>query len=106
MSMRLLVLAACAAALAACGQQPASQTYPPQFELNFIRACQAQGPSQAFCACNWEKVEAEIAPADFAAFERLPATEQASHPVQQQIERFALECADQLQPPPEDPPPP
>jgi predicted small lipoprotein YifL len=103
--MRVLILAAAAATLAACGQS-APETYPPQFVLNFMRACQAQGPSQQFCACTWEKVETAVAPADFAAFERLPVTEQATHPVQQQIERFALECAAQLQPPVEDPPPP
>jgi hypothetical protein len=103
--MRVLIFAACTAVLTACGQS-APETYPPQFELNFMRACQAQGPSQAFCACNWQMVEREISPADFAAFERLPAAERSSHPVQQQIERFAIECSAQLQPLTEDPPPP
>jgi len=102
--MRVTIFAALAA-LAACGQS-APETYPPQFELNFMRACQAQGPSSQFCGCTWEKIEAEVAPADFASFERLPAAEQPSHPVQQQIEQFALECAAQPQTPTEEPPAP
>jgi hypothetical protein len=93
------------AALGACGQQDAA-TYPPQYELNFMRACQAQAPNHAVCSCSWEKIESEIAPADFAAFERLPANEQASHPLYAQIERHALECRDQPEAAPEDPPAP
>ena len=103
--MRMTILAALAA-LAACGQPSAPETYPPQFELNFMRGCQAQGPTQAFCSCTWDKIEAEISPADFEAFDRLPAYEQASQPLQQQIESFALECSAQMQPPTEQPPAP
>jgi hypothetical protein len=93
------------AALAACGQQPAN-TYPPQYELNFMRACQAQGPPSGVCPCTWEKIEREIPPDQFAAFERLPANEQVTHPVYSQLERYALECAGESDPPPQAPPTP
>lgn len=94
-----------AAALAGCGQQEAD-TYPPQYELNFMRACQAQGPSGNVCPCTWEKIEREIPPDEFAAFELLPASEQAAHPLYSQIERYALECRDQNDAPAEAPPAP
>ncbi len=92
-------------ALAACGQS-APTTYPPQYELNFMRACQAQGPAQGICPCIWGKIVADVPPADFAAFELLSAEEQAQHPLNQQIERYALECAAELPPPSETPPAP
>jgi hypothetical protein len=93
-------------ALASCGQQ-AANTYPPQYELNFMRACQAQGPGlQSLCTCTWEKIEREIPPDDFAAFERLPANEQTTHPMRERIERYALVCRQQTDPAPEDPPEP
>jgi hypothetical protein len=91
--------------LAACGEQEA-KTYPPQYELNFMRACQAQAPTLTLCTCTWEKIEREIAPDDFAAFELLPAGEQARHPLYSQIERYAVECRDQPESLPDDPPPP
>jgi hypothetical protein len=103
--MRVMILAALTM-LAACGHSAPDTTYPPQFELNFMRACQAQGTTAAFCSCTWDRIEAEVAPADFAEFERLAPTEQASHPLQQQIEEFALACAPQTQAPDEDPPAP
>jgi hypothetical protein len=92
--MRMTVLAAFAV-LAACGR-PADATYPPQYELNFMRACLAQAPPQGMCPCIWDKIESDVAPADFAAFDRLSPAEQQSHPLQQQIERYALDCAADL----------
>lgn len=86
------------AVLAACGQS-APATYPPQYELNFMRACQAQGATTAVCGCIWERIETEVPPADFAAFERLSAAEQTGHAMQQQIEQFALSCAAPAQAP-------
>jgi hypothetical protein len=77
-------------ALAACGK--ASQGYPPDYEFNFTRACATQGAGAAYCACTWDKIEANIPAADFAAFERLPAAGRASHPLQAQISRYANDC--------------
>jgi hypothetical protein len=48
------------------------------------------------CPCIWDKIESEVAPADFVAFDRLSPTEQQSHPLQQQIEGYALDCAADL----------
>ena len=92
--------------LAACGQQEA-KTYPPQYELNFMRACQAQRPAAPNqCPCTWERITREIPPDEFAAFERLPANEQVAHPLFAEIQRYALECATQTEGTTEDPPPP
>lgn len=93
---RLLVLAA-VAALAACGQQQAANTYPPQYELNFMRSCQAQNPAEGLCTCTWAKIEGEVPVADFAAFERMSTNEQVAHPLRGQIERYALECLNENQ---------
>jgi hypothetical protein len=101
--MRVMILAALAA-LAACGQS-APAPYPPEYELNFMRACQVR-QTTAQCSCIWGKIETDVPVADFIEVERLPASERASHPITGQVERFALECAAQLQPPIEDPPPP
>jgi hypothetical protein len=93
-------------ALAACGQQEA-KTYPPQYALNFMQNCRVQaGASVALCACMWEKIEREIAPDDFTAFERLPAAEQATSPLRAQITAYADECRAETAEPPEDPPAP
>lgn len=93
-------------ALVACGQQEA-KTYPPQYELNFMQNCRVQpGASVALCGCMWEKIEREIAPDDFTAFERLPAAEQAAHPLRAQITVYADECRAETTEPPEDPPAP
>lgn len=100
-----VVLFMALAALAACERQDA-RAYPPQYELNFMRACEAQGPVEGLCACTWEKIEREIPPDQFAAFERLPANEQATHPLRDQIERDALECRQQSEAAPGSPPPP
>lgn len=104
--MRLLFLAACAVVLSACGQQTAPETLPPEFELNYMQACRAAGQTVAHCSCIWDKIEADVPASEFVAFEGLPAAERAAHPLVQQLERYALECADQLQPPTEDPPAP
>ena len=103
--MRALTSIALVLTLAACGQQEA-KTYPPSYELNFMRACEAQQPAADMCACTWERITREIPPDEFAAFERLPPNEQVAHPLYAEIERYALECRDQTVAPPEDPPPP
>lgn len=103
--MRIAIVVALTA-LASCGQQEA-RTYPPQYQLNFMRACLAQGEGlQSLCTCTWEKIERDISPADFAQFEQLPANEQATHPLRGQIERYALECRQQTEPAPDTPPEP
>lgn len=89
-------------ALAACGQQDA-KTYPPQYELNFMRSCQAQRAPAQFCACTWERIERDVSPADFAAFERMPPNEQATNPLRDQIARYAEECRSEAMPAPQKP---
>lgn len=89
--MRALGAALSLVALGACGR-PAAPAYPPQYEINFMRACEAQGASADFCRCVWNKIEAEIPADDFAALERLPASERAAHPLQSQIETYAASC--------------
>ncbi len=89
----LLVLA-----LAACGPAPAPG-YPPAYALNFTRACQAQGASAGLCACVWSKIEAEIPPDEFAAFERLPPTAREASPVQARLRGYTEACAPVLSPP-------
>lgn len=90
--------ALCAGALvlvvltAACGQrEPAG--YPPEFELNFMRACEAQNPAADICRCTWERIEANIAAEDFVALERLSPAQRARSPINAQIEGYALGCA-------------
>ena len=104
--MRVLASIALMLALAACGQQEA-KTYPPQYELNFMRACQAQRPAAPNqCPCTWERITREIPPDGFATFERLPPNEQVEHPLYAEIQRYALECATQTEATTGDPPPP
>ncbi len=103
--MRLFASIALTLALAACGQQEAT-TYPPQYELNFMRACQAQRPAANVCPCTWERITREIPPDEFATFERLPPNEQVAHPLYDEIQRYAMECRDQAGAPPEEPPAP
>lgn len=88
--MRIAILAV-VVALGACGK--ADGAYPPAYELNFTRACEAQGAPADLCACAWGKIEAEIPRRDFEAWERLPVAERAAHPLQRQIAGYALACA-------------
>jgi len=88
--MRLFVLAALLA-LASCGQ-PQSAGYPPEIELNFRNACEAQSPPDGVCSCVWQRIVAEVPPEDFIALERLPMTERLEHPLTEQINNFALAC--------------
>jgi hypothetical protein len=103
--MRVFASIALVLTLAACGQQEGA-TYPPQYELNFMRACQAQQPAANLCPCTWERITREIPPAEFATFERLPPNEQVAHPLYAEIQRYALECASQSEPAADDPPAP
>lgn len=90
-----IVLALAAIALASCGQS--SQTgYPPGYEMNFMRACEAQSTVPGLCACTWDKIEAGVSPSDFAAYELLPGTERVSHPLTEQLQGYALTCATEL----------
>jgi hypothetical protein len=79
------------ALLAAC-TPPAEQGYPPAYELNFMRGCEAQGAPREVCACSWARVAAEVPRADLDGLERLPAAQRPDSPVQKQIEGFALQC--------------
>lgn len=78
--------------LAACGRQG----YPPEYEFNFMQACEARSQVAGLCACTWDRIEAEVPPADFAALERLPAAERGAHPLKLQIDEYALVCARRL----------
>jgi hypothetical protein len=85
-------------ALAACSRAP--ETYPPDFERNFITACEAQGSTAELCRCSWERITAEIRPSDFAALERLPGPERETHPLMARINGFMMACQAQLALPP------
>lgn len=82
-------------ALASCGQ-PSSGGYPPGYEQNFMRACEAQSTVPGLCACTWDKIEAGVPPSQFAAYELLPGTERVAHPLTQQLQGYALTCATEL----------
>lgn len=90
--MRFAAVMILVGALAACGCGSPEPGYPPGYELNFMRACEAQGALAEFCACTWDKIEADVAPGDFAALELVPAGERQAHPLQLQIERYAEAC--------------
>jgi len=93
-----LLLAACTPAPA-----PAPATYTADFERNFVTRCEAEGSSAALCNCTWERIEAEVAPEDFTALERLPAVERDTHPLLAQIGGYRDACAASLTPLPGDP---
>lgn len=76
--------------LAACNQQ--SATYTPDFERNFVTACEAQGSSNALCSCTWDRIEAEISPDDFAALEAMPGPQREAHPLTAQINGYVEAC--------------
>jgi hypothetical protein len=98
-----LVLALAVFALAACSP-PRSGEYPPDIEMNFMRACEAQSTVPGLCACTWEKIKTEVPVTDFQALELLPGPERLAHPLSQQINGYALACGAQLtQQPPGEP---
>lgn len=86
-------------ALTACNPQPAS--YPPEYERNFMAACEARAASSSdeVCGCVWDRIEAEISPSDFAAFERLPAATREAHPLTAQINGYIEACNVEITPP-------
>lgn len=88
------ILLGCVVLAAACGRSAAG--YPPEYELNFMQACEARSTVPGMCACTWDKIEAEVPPADFIALERLPAAEREAHPLKRQIDDYALACAREL----------
>jgi hypothetical protein len=85
------VFAALALCMAGCG--PIQRGYPPQYELNFMRSCQAAGTSAEVCGCTWAKIEENVPRAEFDRFERLPAAERPASPLQRQLISYAIECA-------------
>lgn len=90
--MQLKFILAALLLAGACQRAPEKAAYAPSTEANFVRACQAQGTAQAVCACTWQKISASIASEEFAAFERLPASQRANHALQARITRFAQDC--------------
>lgn len=95
--MRVLALVV-VLALTACGRE--ATTYPPEYELNFMTACEAQSSLPGLCGCTWARIEAEIPPNDFVALERLPGPEREAHPLTAQIAEYALACTAELTPAP------
>jgi hypothetical protein len=95
--MRLWLFLVPVLAVAACNQQAAS--YPPEYEPNFMTACEAQGSSNALCGCVWNRIETEISPGDFAALERLPAANRDAHPLTAQINGYVEACNVEITPP-------
>lgn len=89
--MRTLAMLILCAAAVACGQREEAG-YPPQYEYNFMRACEAGPGPDAICGCVWREIEANIEPDDFHALERLPADERDAHPLQAQINGYVLAC--------------
>jgi hypothetical protein len=92
-AMTRLALGLCLVLLAACGRP--EQSYPPQTEITFKSNCTAGDPSpeqQAYCACTWDKIEAEVDPNSFAALEQLPTSEREAHPLMRQIRGYMQVC--------------
>lgn len=106
----LLIVASAVGLLAllwSMNSTPRHVGYPPQTEVTFKSHCEASEASpaqQAYCACTWEKIEAEIDPNSFAALEQLPTSEREAHPLMQQIRGYMLACRGT--PPVEQPPAP
>jgi hypothetical protein len=92
--MRLAILAVAGLALAACGQRAGG--YPPGYELEFMRACEAQSAVPGLCQCTWDKIEAEVPADEFAALDQLPGQQREEHPLMQQIAGYTYACATQL----------
>lgn len=95
--MRLVLASLSLLALAACNPQP--QTYGPDVQRNFMTACEAQGSTNALCACTWDKIATEISPNDFSALERMPGPQRESHPLTAQINGYVEACNVSLAPP-------
>jgi hypothetical protein len=91
--MRAALFVVAALALAACGR---SSGYPPEYELNFMRACEARSAVPGLCACTWDKIEEGVSVAEFTALETMPAAQRQSHPTKLRIDQFALACAREL----------
>lgn len=91
--IRFAALGLFALALAACGR---SQSYPPHYEAGFMQACEAQSAAPGLCACTWARIEAEVAPDDFAALERLPGVQREAHPLMTQIRDYRQACLAQI----------
>lgn len=101
-----LSLIAALLVLAACGPQPSTFEYTPDYAYGFTQSCAAQGgASRELCTCIWGKIEANVPRADFDALERLSAAERSAHPLSRQIEGYALECAASLPQPIAEPAP-
>lgn len=95
--MRSAIAIAALVLLAACGQ-PQSTGYPPEYELNFMRACQAAGSSNPICACVWGKIAGEISVDAFEALEQLPQAERETHPMTAQIQGYRTACVAEAAP--------
>lgn len=82
--------------LAACSPPAPPQGYSPDVEINFMRACESRSQTPGLCACVWDKIEAEVPPADFTALEMMSGQQRAAHPLTEQINNYSYACANQL----------
>lgn len=99
--MRSIAAAVLLACLGACGAPPVPATYSPEYEQNFMVACESQSSIEGLCACTWDRIEAEVPRADFDALERLAGAQREEAPLARQIERYAASCAASLSPAPD-----
>lgn len=83
----LAALTLAALTLGACG----ASAYPEQYGFNFRSACERNGGQPAYCACVWDKVEAEIPVTDFVAYDEA-ARAGAHHPVADRLTAFSRTC--------------
>jgi len=90
--MRVGLISVIACIVSACGPAQAP-SYPPEYKVNFMRACEAQPEAaDGRCGCIWDAIEANVPPGDFAALERLPPAERDANALTRQIEGYALSC--------------
>lgn len=92
--MRVLFVAAFLI-VSACSPPP--RGYQPGVQANFMRACESQSTVRGLCACAWGKIEANVAPADFAALETMSGPQRDASPVKQQIDGYTRACLADLQ---------
>lgn len=76
--------------LAACS--PPARTYAPGVEQNFTRACESRSAAPGFCTCVWDKIEANVAPDDFAALEQMAGPEREASPLMHQLQGYQTAC--------------
>ncbi|MEZ5995009.1 MAG: hypothetical protein R3C25_04585 [Hyphomonadaceae bacterium] len=95
-----------AVSLGVCERRAAEEGFSPDYRLNFVNACQAQGSGPEMCACAWDRIEAEVSRRDFDALERLPGPQRDADPLTARINQYVQACAAQFAPVPDPESPP